>query len=232
MTDEATRTELANQVTAASAFSTALSDVEPPVVATREGGDVVLAPDPDFDPGVVALTDAVTAATEAVQASHTQWAYDRLSTAVQDADAALEASNGQVTDTSTRDTLSAALTTGQTLVDAGAEEAEASELTAAAESITTAQDDVESSRAQWLHDALTNRVSETQNVLNTSNGQVNDNAVRDALFLELAEARRILDAGPGATSPADVLAARDRLNTASAAVSEAVTQWQAGQPQG
>lgn len=224
VSDEATRTALLAQLAAADAFEEAMTDVEPPVIATREDAGITLTPDDEWDPGYTAMTQALTTGAQAVQASHTQWTYDALTTAMQAADGVLAASDGQVTDPGARDALAAAITAGQPLVDAGAEATDASELTAAAEAITAAQGGVEASRAQWVYDALAGAVTAGRPVLDGSAGQVPDNTVRDVLFLALADGQRVLDAGPRGTSPTDTLATRDAVNAATAAVQAATSQ--------
>lgn len=227
--DENTRADLRVQVAAAAAVRTSTGDS----VGFPQLGDLSVEEAVDaFLPGYSALTVSVSDATSAAAASHDAWAYSELTGAMGAGQASLDASNGQVVDNAVRDSLSAAITTGQGIWDAGEGATLASETLAARDAIATAQTAVDGARAEWARAELGASLQAARPVLDGSSGQVIDNTVRDALYLAINHGQGLWDAGVSGASVTDTLASRDQINTTTSTVQGAVAQWQSQQPQG
>lgn len=220
--DPATRDELARQLAAATAVLDATSEAEPPVHATREGDDVVLTVDPDWDPGYTTSSNAVAAATTDVTNSNAQWAHDGLTAAIQAGQGTYNGTAGQVDDEGLRQTLSDSIASGQSVWDAGAGATPPADSLAARDGIAAAAAAVEASQASWARSQLGAAIQSASLVLVDSDGRVPDNSVRDNLFLQIQHGQGLWDAGDGGAGVADTLAARDAINAAAGVVQTSI----------
>lgn len=229
--DDAPRVMVTDEIGLAEALLAVTSDVTVPTLALVEDGAVRLEPDLEWDAGYTARATSLEESVSGLQATHSAWALTQLEAAITGAREVLAGTEGQVADNGVRERLSAAIAAAQAAWEAGDQSTPAGTILAEHDALTTARTDVESSRASWAYDALSAAIDTARPVLDTSAGQVADNAVRDQLFLALTAGQGVLDAGIGATGTNETLTARDSVNAATSNVQTAVAQFQAT-PQG